>query len=106
MIFQDPIDFPPNPLFTIGTRIAEVLHHHMGMNKSQARERAIELLRLVDINAPEKRLKQYPHELSGGVQRVMIAIALACEPQASIIADEPTTALDVTIQAQILGTVD
>ena len=101
MIFQDPMT-SLNPLFTIGTQITEVLHHHMGMNKSQARERAIELMRLVDINAPEKRLKQYPHELSGGMrQRVMIAIALACEPQL-IIADEPTTALDVTIQAQIL----
>jgi peptide/nickel transport system ATP-binding protein len=101
MIFQDPMT-SLNPLFTIGTQITEVLHHHMGMNRSKARKRAIELLKLVDINAPEKRLKQYPHELSGGMrQRVMIAIALACEPQL-IIADEPTTALDVTIQAQIL----
>ena len=101
MIFQDPMT-SLNPVFTIGTQITEVLHHHMGMNKSQAQKRAMELLGLVDINAPEKRLKQYPHEMSGGMrQRVMIAIALACEPQL-IIADEPTTALDVTIQAQIL----
>lgn len=101
MIFQDPMT-SLNPVFTIGTQITEVLHHHLGMNKSQAQKRAVELLRLVDINAPEKRLKQYPHEMSGGMrQRVMIAIALACEPQL-IIADEPTTALDVTIQAQIL----
>ena len=91
-----------NPVFTIGTQITEVLRHHMDMNRKQARQRAIELLELVDINAPEKRLKQYPHELSGGMrQRVMIAISLACEPQL-LIADEPTTALDVTVQAQIL----
>ncbi len=101
MIFQDPMT-SLNPLFTIGTQITEVLHHHLDMNKNQAQKRAVELLELVDINAPEKRLKQYPHEMSGGMrQRVMIAIALACEPQL-IIADEPTTALDVTIQAQIL----
>jgi peptide/nickel transport system ATP-binding protein len=101
MIFQDPMT-SLNPLFTIGTQITEVLRHHMKMNKSQARKRAMELLGLVEINAPEKRLKQYPHEMSGGMrQRVMIAIALACDPQL-IIADEPTTALDVTIQAQIL----
>lgn len=101
MIFQDPMT-SLNPVFTIGTQITEVLSHHMGMSRHQAQKRAIELLGLVDINAPEKRLKQYPHEMSGGMrQRVMIAIALACDPQL-IIADEPTTALDVTIQAQIL----
>ncbi len=101
MIFQDPMT-SLNPVLTIGTQIIEVLRHHMGMDRARARLRAMELLELVDINAPEKRLKQYPHELSGGMrQRVMISIALACEPQL-IIADEPTTALDVTIQAQIL----
>jgi peptide/nickel transport system ATP-binding protein len=101
MIFQDPMT-SLNPVFTIGTQITEVLRHHLGMTKDKARHRAMELLDMVDINAPEKRLKQYPHEMSGGMrQRVMIAMALACEPQL-IIADEPTTALDVTIQAQIL----
>jgi peptide/nickel transport system ATP-binding protein len=101
MIFQDPMT-SLNPVFTIGTQITEVLRHHMGMTRDQARRRAMDLLGLVDINAPEKRLKQYPYEMSGGMrQRVMIAMALACEPQL-IIADEPTTALDVTIQAQIL----
>jgi peptide/nickel transport system ATP-binding protein len=101
MIFQDPMT-SLNPVFTIGTQITEVLRHHMGMTRTQALRRTVDLLGLVDINAPEKRLKQYPHEMSGGMrQRVMIAMALACEPQL-IIADEPTTALDVTIQAQIL----
>jgi peptide/nickel transport system ATP-binding protein len=101
MIFQDPMT-SLDALFSIGTQITEVLRHHMGMGKKQARQRALELLEMVDIGAPEKRLDQFPHEMSGGMrQRVMIAIALACEPQL-LIADEPTTALDVTIQAQIL----
>jgi len=101
MIFQDPMT-SLNPVFTVGTQITEVLTHHLGMNKKQARDRAIELLQLVEIPASASRLKQYPHEFSGGMrQRVMIAMALACEPEL-LIADEPTTALDVTIQAQIL----
>ena len=101
IIFQDPMT-SLNPVYTIGNQIMEVILLHTDKNKEQARARAKELLELVGINEPEKRLKQYPHELSGGMrQRVMIAIALACEQQL-LIADEPTTALDVTIQAQIL----
>ncbi len=101
IIFQDPMT-SLNPVYTIGNQIREVIRLHTDKTKDQIQARAIELLELVGINEPAKRLKQYPHELSGGMrQRVMIAIALACEPKL-LIADEPTTALDVTIQAQIL----
>lgn len=101
IIFQDPMT-SLNPVYTIGNQIREVILLHTGKSKKEANERAKELLTLVGINEPEKRLKQYPHELSGGMrQRVMIAMAIANDPDV-IIADEPTTALDVTIQAQVL----
>jgi oligopeptide transport system ATP-binding protein len=101
MIFQDPMT-SLNPTMTIGKQIMEGLMKHQKMSKSQAREKAIEMLRLVGIPSPESRIDQYPHQFSGGMrQRAMIAIALACAPKV-LIADEPTTALDVTIQAQII----
>ncbi|MBO5277978.1 MAG: ABC transporter ATP-binding protein [Lachnospiraceae bacterium] len=101
MVFQDALS-SLNPVLKIGDQIMEPLRIHQKLGKKEARERTLEMLRLVGIPAPDKRIDQYPHELSGGMrQRVMIAIALACRPQL-LIADEPTTALDVTIQAQIM----
>src|SRR5699024_3273726 len=101
MIFQEPMT-SLNPTFTVGQQINEAYKVHQGLGKKEARQRSIEMLKLVGIPSPEKRIDQYPHELSGGMrQRVMIAMALACDPEL-LIADEPTTALDVTIQAQIL----
>jgi peptide/nickel transport system ATP-binding protein len=100
-IFQEPMT-SLNPSFTIGRQIGEVLRKHLGLSREEARRRTIELLDLVHIPAPERRIGEYPHQLSGGMrQRVMIAMAVACDPKV-LIADEPTTALDVTIQAGIL----
>ncbi|MBP1886021.1 ABC transporter ATP-binding protein [Sinorhizobium mexicanum] len=101
MIFQEPMS-SLNPCFTVGFQLGETLRIHMGLNRAERRKRSIELLKLVGIPAPEERLSNFPHQMSGGMsQRVMIAMALACNPKL-LIADEPTTALDVTIQAQIL----
>jgi peptide/nickel transport system ATP-binding protein len=101
IIFQEPMT-SLNPVYTVGDQIAEVVRRHQGLNRREATDRAIEMLRLVHVPAPERRVRDYPHQLSGGMrQRVMIAMAIACSPEL-LIADEPTTALDVTIQAQIL----
>jgi peptide/nickel transport system ATP-binding protein len=101
MVFQEPMT-ALNPVFTVGNQIAEVLTTHLEMTKRQAMDSAVELLRSVGIPSPEKRVGEYPHQMSGGMrQRVMISMAIACKPSL-ILADEPTTALDVTIQAHIL----
>jgi peptide/nickel transport system ATP-binding protein len=100
-VFQEPMT-SLNPVFTVGRQIGEVLRHHLGLDRAAARDRTIELLELVGIPGPARRIDEYPHQLSGGMrQRVMVAMAVACEPKV-LIADEPTTALDVTIQAGIL----
>jgi peptide/nickel transport system ATP-binding protein/oligopeptide transport system ATP-binding protein len=105
MIFQEPMT-SLNPVFKIGDQVAEVIRLHQGLSKKAARERAIEMFRLVGMPSPERRVDDYPHQISGGMrQRVMIAMAVSCNPRL-MLADEPTTALDVTIQAQILDLID
>jgi peptide/nickel transport system ATP-binding protein/oligopeptide transport system ATP-binding protein len=105
MVFQEPMT-SLDPVFTVGNEIMEVIQLHQGLDKEEAQEKAIDMLKIVGIPDPERRINEYPHQLSGGMrQRVMIAMALSCKPKL-LIADEPTTALDVTIQAQILRLMD